>query len=393
MDSSISSLKHQLQQLKELHDAGALPPAQYEESKAALERRVLDLVLSDAAALTQKEPPRGAATSGRLLATVAAGIVLIAAGGYWWKGSPMQTDANVAGAAPTAAVEGTTGTPHATNFDQIAAMTDRLAARMKEQPQDAEGWAMLARSYSVLGRHPEALKAYGRAVALRKDDATLLADYADSLAVKNNHHLAGEPMKQVELALKLEPRNLKALSLAGTNAFDRKDYAGAVQYWEKVVQFGPADNSIVQQVQPSLAEARDLAGVPAVAKAADPLAKPQATAATTVSGTVTLAAPLRQQAQPGDTVFVFARATDGSRMPLAIVRKQVKDLPFSFTLDDTTAMSPTNKLSGVAKVIVGARISKSGNAMPQPGDLSGQVGPVSVGAAGLQLDIREAVTP
>jgi cytochrome c-type biogenesis protein CcmH len=287
--------------------------------------------------------------------------------------------------------EGPSGAAHATDSEQIAAMTEKLAARMKEQPGDAEGWAMLARSYSVLGKHPEALKAYEKAVGLRKDDATLLADYADSLAVKNNRALDGEPMKQVERALKLDPRNLKALSLAGTHAFNKKDYAGAVRNWEKVVQFGAADNTLVQQIQPGLAEARSLAGLPAV-PSLDP-GKDAAPAGATVSGTVTLAPELRKLAQPEDTVFVFARAAAGSKMPLAILRKQVKDLPLQFTLDDSMAMTPANALSGVPQVIVGARVSKSGNAMPQSGDLSGQTGAVKVGATGLKLEIKETVKP
>jgi cytochrome c-type biogenesis protein CcmH len=108
---------------------------------------------------------------------------------------------------------------------------------------------------------------------------------------------------------------------------------------------------------------------------------------------VTLSAALAKQAQPEDTVFVFARAATGSRMPLAILRKQVKDLPISFTLNDSMAMSPSNALSSVPQVIVGARISKSGNAMPQPGDLSGQTDPVKVGATGLKIEIKDAVKP
>jgi cytochrome c-type biogenesis protein CcmH len=140
-------------------------------------------------------------------------------------------------------------------------MTDRLAQRLKGQPQDAEGWAMLARSYSVLGRHPEAIAAYQKAVALGKEDANLLADYADSLAVKNNRVLAGEPLKLVERALKLEPHNLKALSMAGSEAFNRQDYAKAVQFWQQVVEFGPMDTPMVQQIAPSLEQARQLAGV------------------------------------------------------------------------------------------------------------------------------------
>jgi cytochrome c-type biogenesis protein CcmH len=263
-DTTIPTLKRQLQQLKELHEAGVLPQAQYDESKGALERRVLDLALGSDVAAQPVEAPKPDRAFALQLAGLAVGVVVVIAGaGYWWKGSTVRSPAMptlpAAAVMPKASADTPAGTPHATNFDQIAAMTERLAKRMKDRPNDAEGWAMLARSYSVLGRHPEALQAYVKAVALRKDDATLLADYADALAVKNDHKLSGEPMKQVDRALKLDPRNLKALSLAGTNAFDNKDYKSAVKFWEQVIQYGPADNSIVQQVQPSLAEARDLA--------------------------------------------------------------------------------------------------------------------------------------
>jgi cytochrome c-type biogenesis protein CcmH len=436
MTASLTSLKTQLQQLKELLDSGVLPADQYAQSKALLERRILDAVLSDAAAdsATQEPPVATAVTSGSaaapsgakaeaanaaaptpplplpskpsgskpsalLLALLVVVVVAVAAGGYLWKrGGQPQAEAGAQTEAAPGEQQG--ATPHPTTSEQIAAMVDKLAQRMKEQPNDAEGWAMLARSYTVLGRHPEALVAYEKAVALRKDDPTLLADYADSLAVKNNHKLDGEPMKLVERALKLDPKNIKALSLAGTSAFDRKDYAGAVKQWEKVVAIGPADNAFVQQLGPAIDEARQLAGLPPASKPLDGAAATSATSATlaaaagsTVSGTVSLSAALAKQAKPEDTVFVFARPAPGTGMPLAILRKQVKDLPLDFTLDDSMAMSPANALSGSKKVVVGARVSKSGNAMPQPGDLSGQSAEVSVGAKGLRIEIRDVVKP
>jgi cytochrome c-type biogenesis protein CcmH len=272
-------------------------------------------------------------------------------------------------------------------------MVDKLAQRMKEQPDDPEGWTMLARSYSVLGRNEEALQAYSKALALRKDDPGLLADYADALAVKNNRSLEGEPIKLVERALKLDPKNLKALSLSGAYAYDRKDFAGAVRQWEKVVQFGPADNAFVQQFGPAIEEARALAGMPPAAKPLDASTKGPAGAASSVSGRVSLSPALAKLASPEDTIFVFARPAPGAGMPLAVMRKQVKDLPFEFTLDDSMAMSPANALSGASAVVVSARISKTGNALPQPGDLSGQTAQVKVGAKGLQIEIKDVVKP
>lgn len=406
MNQDIQTLKRQLLQLKELHDAGALSTPQYEESRTALERRLLDLVLSGSdvdnagasTALTSSvagDSPVSTRSLERLspgLVAVLAVVVLgIAGAGYWWMGSPSSVGLEPAGLAGAEGRPGGSGPSHPTSAEQIEAMSEKLSARLKEQPDDAEGWAMLGRSFTVLGRHPEALKAYERAVALRDDDGQLLADYADSLAVKNNRTLAGEPMKWVEKALKLDPRNLKALSLAGTHAFDRKDYAGAVKYWDQVVQFGPSDSNYVEQLQASLAEARELGGLPAASKPASATAAPVGLPGNSVSGTVSLAPALAKQVSPDDTVFIFARAADGKGMPLAILRKKVKDLPMQFTLDDSLAMSPAAKISGATSVIVGARISKTGEAMPQNGDLSGQTGPVNLGASALKLDIRDVV--
>ena len=379
-----------------------LPDAQFEEGKTTLERQILDLVLGSTAPPAAGPQPAAAAVplaepkakpSALLLGGLMAGVVAIAAAGYFWKGMPDPVPAEGA-AAQTTSADGKPA-PHSVTVDQIAAMTEKLAERLKQKPDDAEGWSMLARSYSVLGRPDDALKAYEHAVKLRPEDATLLADYADSLAVHNNSSLEGEPMKLVARALKIDPKNLKALYLEGTYAFNKKDYASAVKSWEKLKASGPAGNVFVTQVEPAIAEARSLAGMPPAAKPLDnaPGGAPAAAAASggIVSGTVNLSAALAKQAQPDDTVFVFARAAQGSRMPLAILRKQVKDLPLRFTLDDSMAMSPASALSSASQVIVGARISKSGNAMPQPGDLTGQTEPVKVGSTALVIDIKEAV--
>jgi len=394
-----------MQQLQELHATGTLSSEAYEEGRVKLERRILDWVLLNPAAeaalaapaitATPVAPVTPVALPSRRLQFVLAGVVLVVAvAGYSLMGnsSLMSSGGNGNVAGGSVSEEGPTGgKPHATNFDQIAAMTEKLAARLQDKPDDAEGWSMLARSYSVLGRNPEAIKAYDKALALRPDDAMLLADYADALAIKNNRSLAGEPMKIVERALKMDGKNLKALSLAGTNAFEKKDYAGAVKYWTQVIKVGPATNPLVEQVRPSLAEARELAGLPPDTQLTSPPAP--AGAGKTVSGVVTLAPALVKEAKPGDTVFVFARAAEGAAMPVAILRKQVKDLPLNFTLDDSMAMSPTAVLSDSGFVTVGARVSKSGNAMPEKGDLAGQSGKVAVGTTNLAIEIREVFKP
>jgi cytochrome c-type biogenesis protein CcmH len=389
LQSLTTPFKRQLADLQSRHATGALSKAQLDQQTTALERRLLDLLLHDT------EAPAGQATgtkaSGRLLAGIALVIVLIAGLGYWYKAVPVM-EAQVASEGEGA------GQP---NSAQIIAMVDKLAERLKQDPSDGEGWSMLARSYSVMERNAEALDAYARAVALRKDDPSLLVDYADALAVKNNHSLAGEPMKLITQALKIDPANLKGLALAGTDAFVRGDFVQAVRYWSEVEKVGPPDNALVQRVSASLPEARSRAGLPAApapmsapapAQAAATQSAPSSAAAS-VSGTVTLSPALLAKASPQDTVFIFARPATGARMPLAAQRVQVKDLPYRFTLDDSKSMSPATPLSSSAQVVLGARISKSGDAIPQPGDLSGQVGPVALGTQGIALEINEVRKP
>jgi len=336
-------------------------------------------------------------------------VLLVAGLGYGWTGAPALIKPGAIAQAPAAAqTQGDAGAAgqgegqgqgqgQAPTREQVAAMIETLAQRLKDRPDDAQGWTMLARAYAAVGRNAEALPAFQKAVTLNPADAGLLADYADTLAVQNNRQLNGEPLKLVERALKIEPGNLKALALAGTAAFDRKDFAAAVTYWEQLKQGVPADSAYLGQVQAGIDEARQLGNLPPAAGALS--AAPAAAGGkasifapgNSVSGRVTLATALAGQASPDDTVFVFARAAEGSRMPLAILRKQVKDLPFDFQLDDSMAMSPAARLSGAASVIVGARVSKTGEAMPQNGDLSGQTLPVAPGATGLKIEIGEVV--
>ena len=395
MTDSLNSLRDQLAQLKAQHDAGKIGASAYAKARTRLERQIVEHVTSGAHAPAALEAaPR--AGKGLWLATLAATVV-IAAGGYAWTGSP-----SLIGADTRAAAAGNGGS-HEVTREQIATMAERLAARLKEQPDDAEGWLMLGRSYMVLDQPEQAVTAYERVAKLRPDDAAALTDYADALAMKNGRDLAGEPLKLIERALKIEPGNLKALMLAGTAAFNRQDYATAVSYWDRMPQFGPPDDPLVQSAAAGAAEARrrgnlpPAAGAPAMAAAPAMPAAPAAQAAPSLingpglTGTVTLAPALKSQASPEDAVFVFARAAEGSRMPLALVRVQVKDLPYEFRLDDSQAMSPAAKLSGADRVVVGARISKSGQAMPQPGDLEGLSAPVAPSASGVKVEIAGAI--
>lgn len=316
-----------------------------------------------------------------LVAGIAAFVLVVAGGGYaWLSASQQQQSAAVAAPKPGTAAS-------SPDTAQIAALVEQLQQRLKAQPDDVDAWMMLARTEIVLGKHAEAVDAFKHADALHPDDPSLLSDYAYAVAMVNHRNLQGEPLKLLDRALQLSPNHPKALALSGMAAFDRRDYNGALKFWEQLARTQPDNGALAMQLQASIAEARRLGGVSAPV-AATPS---KASAAAGISGTVRLAPSLKAKASPEDTVFIFARAAEGPRMPLAILRKQVKDLPLSFTLDDSLSMSPAAKLSGATRVIVGARISKSGNAMPQPGDLQGLSAPVSVGANGLQIEISAEV--
>jgi cytochrome c-type biogenesis protein CcmH len=385
-------------QIKEL-DAdlanGTIGAEQHAAGRRELEKRALEDTLAavnDAAA-----PDRPGV--GRWAPVALAVLIPAAAVGLYLKiGAPGAIAPQAAAPQAMAESANAEGSPHSTSFDAIRAMAEQLAARLKDNPDDGAGWAMLARSYNVLGRFPEAADAYARAAKLLPPDAQLLADHADALAMSQGQKLDGEPLAILQRALKIDPANFKALALMGTAAFDRKDYKGAIAYWEKVIRTAPADSEFTQSLQASLEEARALAegrippaALPALMPAAMEAAAPAAANGGQVSGQVNVTPALAAKVSSGDTLFIFARAEKGPRMPLAILSLKAGELPARFSLDDSNAMAPGMNLSAFPSVMVVARISKSGNASAQSGDLEGSVGPVKPGTQNLQISIDRAI--
>ncbi len=378
--------ERQSRQIDELVQSGALTAEQAAQAKA----RLGAVPAGDA---PEPPPPRASA---RLRGGLLAFVLVLTAGGYAVVGTPQAWRVG-----PGDAVEPAEGaaSPHATP-EQTEAMLARVAERLREKPDDPEGWALLGRAYLVVGRHQDAAEAFKKLAVLRPGDAQVLADQADALAMAQGRKLAGEPARLIEQALKLDPNNLKALALAGTIAFDNNDYATAARHWELAASTGDPQSDLVRNLLAGAAEARQRGGLPAstVTATAPPAAAaptapaPAASGAASLAGRVALSPALKAQAGPDDTVFIFARPAEGSRMPLALLRKQVKDLPLQFTLDDSMAMSPAARLSTAGQpVVVGARISKSGNAMAQPGDLQGFSKPVAVGSRDLAIEIADVV--
>jgi cytochrome c-type biogenesis protein CcmH len=376
---NINIYRDQLRELDEDLSAGTIDQARHAEARAELERRLLEDTTGES------DPVKAAAPrSGKLTAVILAALIPLAATGLYLSVGSLE------GLAPEQA---RAAGAHDITPQQVEELVAKLAARLKESPENGEGWVMLARSYAALERYPESASAYAEAAKRIPGDAQLLADYADVLAVSQGRRLAGDPEKLVQRALAIDPNNAKALALAGTAAFDRQQYAMAVKYWQKLAASLPADSEMAGAVQSSIAEAQSLAGGTKPGVAPKEPATKNATAAATaqVSGSVTISAALKARVAADDTVFIFARAANGPPVPLAVLRKRVADLPMKFVLDDSMAMAPGMNLSGFDTVIVGARISKSGKPARQPGDFEGLSKPVKVGSSGLDIVIDQEV--
>jgi cytochrome c-type biogenesis protein CcmH len=380
--SNVAILRDQLAELDRDVAAGVIARDQYDAARRELEQRVIEesQVLRDKGA----QPMRGGAKFAVALGAV---VPVIAAALYFALGNPSALDP---------ATQVATAPEHDVSGQQMNEMIAKLAARLEKEPDNATGWVMLARSYYAMGRMTEASRAFERAIALVPDDAELLADYADAAAATENT-LDGKAKGLIERALEADPKQWKALALAGTAAFNRKDYATAVSYWERTKQSVPPTSSLAQSIDSSIAQARELGGLKAsssAAPAAPSDSKPTMKAAApaplpgaSVAGEVKVSPSLAASVAPTDTVFVFARPAQGPKMPLAIFRLQAKDLPAKFNFDDSMAMTPDMKISNQAEVVIGARVSKSGQAMPQSGDLEGLSQPVKIGASGVAVVI------
>jgi len=387
--ANLGLLKDQLADLQAERERGAVSEELYAETRAELERRVLEDAQAPPAGPTAAAGWYGRVTAAVIVVTVP----IVAALTYSRLGDPAAFDPLAQKGADAA---------HEMSAADVEQMATRLAERLKNEPDNAGGWSTLARTYYFQRKFPEAAQAYKKLVELVPDEASVLADYADALAMANGRRISGEPLALIKKALALDPTQWKALAMAGTEAFDRKDYQAAVDYWERLRASLPPEAPIAQQIAGSIAEARELGGLKPsgdekTAVAAAPAAKPEtkaaakadakASAGAQVSGVVALSPKLTANAKPDDVVFIFARAAEGPRMPLALKRIQVKDLPAKFALDDSMAMSPDFKLSKFSQVVVGARISKTGNAMPQSGDLEGLSDRVPPGKSEIKVTI------
>ena len=264
--------------------------------------------------------------------------------------------------------------------ESVEKMVDEFAAKMDKEPDNLKGWAMLARSYRILGRNTEAANAYARAGSFIDSDPQLLADYADVLAANANGNFAGKPQQLINKALAQDPNNLLALWLSGTAAFNVQNYKAAVQSWEKLAKQLPGESDEARAIAASIAEARSKGGL---ASASAPAISNQG-----VSGQVDISPELKPKIKAGDVLMVIARKP-GERMPVAVLKTPVTAFPISFVLNDALAMSPNALISQIPEVSVEVRISKTGMAMPEAGDLISTPQTIKVGTTNARLIIGQ----
>lgn len=353
--------RNRLAELKANWLSGGISLAQYDEQVAELERTLLD-------DLSIKSPISASPLQGRWMAGVLIVAIPLLSGALYWTLGNYQAVSHSA--------EMAVAVPANPGLDDINNMVAGLAERLKTNPDDAEGWLMLGKSYKYLEHYPKAVEAFANAYRLKGDQPEVMLLYADAIAFASGKNLAGKPTELIFKALAMEPDNMNGLWLGGLAKVQQGDTAGALTLWRKLESLLPPDSDSRREMQDVIAK------LPGQTRAsADQQQTPseaRVSPSTLITVEVSLAPELRQSTSPGDTVFIYAQALSGPKMPLAITRKQVADLPVTVSLNDTMAMMPAMKLSNFTEVKLLARISKSGQAVTQPGDLIGTIEKIAV---------------
>ena len=409
--SNVAIYKSQRRELDEELARGAISDAEHNAALGELSIRVVDDVP------VQHTMSSGTAALFKRPWWLVAVFAVVMPSGAWLlynkTGAPqaieMAGTMPVHGAAPGGMPAEQAGAPNGAeppmSDKQILAMVDALAQKMQQNPGDPRGWILLARSQNALGRFTEATAAFERAVALTPNDPQLLADYADASVMAQQGRFEGKPYALIKQSLKIDPNGMKALALAGTAELRMGNRTASLAYWEKLKTLVPKDSADYREVESIIAEVKTgksdggpvapaVAAPPSTTTPATPIgqAAVESTAkpGVKVTGKIVIAPDVAAKLASGDILFVFARAKEGPRMPLAVLRvpaPKANAFPFAFELNDAMAMAPGLSLSSFAEVVIEARISKSGNAPLQPGDLFGTTDAVKPGASGITVTI------
>jgi len=377
--------------------AGSLAQADYDASRAELQRRLLEdssaAADASAPAASEASAPERLPRSKTLVVPLVALLPVAAIALYVVLGAPAALDGNAH--------------PQRFSKSDIEKMVTELAAKLEKEPDNPRGWAMLGRSYKLMGRYKEAAQAYAKTGPMLDSSAELLVDYADAVAAAAEG-FNEQALQLLDRALKLDPANPQGLWMRGSAAFEAKQFDRAIADWEKLAALMPPDSDDARTLAGNIAEAREKAGKPAGGAAgtavAAPAAKPGAAASATpastpaaapsgasIQGRVELAPELAKGLGPNAVLMIIARPADGSRMPAAVLKQPVAAFPAAFTLDDRQSLVAERQLSSFSEVLLEARVSRSGQAKAEPGDLTGEGVPAKLGARGVTLKIDRVV--
>jgi len=365
--------RERLAELESEKASGVLTAEQFEQAKGELEQSLLRDLDEHGQEVVQRE----SAASGRL--AIAAIVLLVPAitlGLYAFLGSPQMVVPVDQRTAHAAAGQG--------EMPSVEEMLGVLVARLKETPEDSDGWFLLGRTYMAMNKYAKAAGAFEKLHQLVGEEPVVLLAWADAAAMSRQGDLSGRPAELIRRAVILAPDNQTALWLGGMVEEQAGNHQLAIDYWERLLPQLQDEPESLARINSLLATARGQAGMPAAAeKGAVQVQTPSSVSADSsgVRVRVALAAELLGKVGPEEVLFIYAKALQGPKMPLAAARHKVKDLPLELTLDDSSAMTPAMKLSNFEQVVVGARISRSGDPIAQSGDLKGEVSPVGVGAA------------
>lgn len=385
VDANLALLQAQFKELEDDKAAGRISEEEYQETRDEIQARVLE---------ETKQSDKKVVANGRQGLYAALGcIVLVPSLAFVVYSKIGMVDALDPLVVQTSQVTAHGGSGH--TEEELQQTVKQLEQRLKDNPDNVDGWRMLARVNASYEKWDEAAKAYEQVNRLVPGNPAVLSDWADMLAATSGT-LEGRPQELLQEALRIDPTYWKALALMGTLCYNKRDFQGAVDYWTRLRNLTEQGSETWRQITENIEEARQLGGLPAnSAKTMVPVQKEPAKkvnadpAAHFIKGTVELADKVKDKVRPSDTVFVFARPTQGSKMPVAFMRITVDQLPAKFHLDGTSQMGMGVKtLADVTEVILEARISRSGNFMPSKGDLQGLIkGHVKVGATDVKIVI------
>jgi len=354
---NLSVYKQQLQELEADRERGTITEEQMERARMDIERAVLSEV--------PEEPVAGktVSTDSRLLPPALVSLVVIAVSVpvYLYIGYPQSLGGQAAADRDTPSLE------------EVEMMIAQLEQRLRQEPGNTQGWLMLARSYTALGRYKDAARTLERLRERIGDEPGLLVRLANALAMANNGQFEGRPTELIHQVLEQDSDNPSAVWFAGLAANQRGDYQEAIDYWEQLVPQLAGEPEALERLQALLARARNALPEQAAVSGDD-----EGTALPGIPVRVRLAPALQDRVSGEEPLYVFARAMDGTAMPLAVVRHRARELPLEVHLDDSQTMLPAARLSRHDVVTLVARISRTGSAQAESGDLQGEVTDVAV---------------